>query len=219
MKGAARFLIGQRGFTLLELVIAIALLSMIVLIIAGAMRLGFRSTESGQKKIEALERFRTSLNIIESQVQSAFSIRQTGLKLDESFTQFKGDRSSMQFRSTYSLLGGSRGPVLMVYAVREESGGMKALFGTESSVAAPDSAKEVRLVEKAGDIYFEYFVIGPTDEKGKWSFEWTSKDTIPDKVRLNIERDGRLFAMIIPVRTGLQTRQVMPGPGPALRNR
>jgi len=52
---------GQMGFTLLELLISITLLGFIVIITAGALRAGYRSTESAQNKIEALERF----NIIE----------------------------------------------------------------------------------------------------------------------------------------------------------
>jgi general secretion pathway protein J len=202
----------QKGFTLLELLISIALLSVIVLIVGGAMRMGFRSTESGQKKIDSLERFRTSINIIESQLQSAFIIRRTGTTYDENFTQFIGDRSSMQFRSLYSLLGGARGPVEVTYVVKEDISGKRAIFGSENLIVYTEPLREIRLIDNASDIYFEYFEKGPTDEKGHWTNEWTSKDNLPEKVRLNIDNDGRLFSLIIPLRTAmLNFRPGVPG--------
>jgi general secretion pathway protein J len=202
---------GQSGFTLLELIISMALIGVIVLIIAGGMRLGFRSAESGFKKAESLERFRTSLNAVESQIQSAFAVRQTGLKYDEDFSQFSGNRSYMQFRTLYSLLGGSRGPALVTYNVIEDSRGGKTLFGTEVSIATLGEAREVRLIERAADIYFEYYDMGPTDEKGTWQQEWSSKDRMPSKVRLFIEKDSRTLLMTIPVRSAIPVRQIRGG--------
>ena len=68
----SKFLIlnSRRGFTLLELIISITLLGIIVLVTVGAMRLGSRSVDSGEKRIASLERIKSSLNIIESQIQS-----------------------------------------------------------------------------------------------------------------------------------------------------
>ena len=206
----------QQGFTLLELLISISLLAFIVLIIAGGMRLGFRAAESGQKKIDALERYRTSLNIVEGQIQSAFMVRQTGLTLDENFSQFRGDRNSMQFRSVSSMLGEAKGPVLVSYAVKDDGTGTRALYGSEISLFVEGKAREIRLMDKARDISFEYFEKGPTDEKGKWANEWDSKDNLPEKVRMTIEKEGSVLALIIPLRTGGQDSQLtsVPRPGP-----
>jgi prepilin-type N-terminal cleavage/methylation domain-containing protein len=59
------------GFTLLELIISISMLVIIVVIISGAMRLASRSIAAGERKVETLERLRTSLSIINAQIQSA----------------------------------------------------------------------------------------------------------------------------------------------------
>src|SRR3989337_2471377 len=65
-----QFLQRSAGFTLLELLISIVMLGIIMVILVGALRLGFRSVESGEKKIESFERMRVSLSIIDSQIQS-----------------------------------------------------------------------------------------------------------------------------------------------------
>ena len=198
---------GQKGFTLLELIICIALLGFIVLIISGGMRLGFRSAESGFRKIESLERTRITLNAVESQLQSAFTVKLTGMIYDENFSQFSGDRSSMQFRTLCSLLGGSRGPAFITYSVVDDSRGGKTLFGTEVSVATMGETRDVKLIERANDIYFEYYDIGPTDEKGAWQPTWDSRDRLPSMVRLTIEKDYKVISMIIPLRIGIPVRQ------------
>lgn len=205
---------GQMGFTLLELLISITLLGFIVIITAGALRAGYRSTESAQNKIEALERFRTSLNIVESQVQSAFIIKKTDAILDLDFFQLNGSRTKLQFRSLYSLWGGQNGPVLVTYEVRDDVGGGKALYANETPTAIPDTAREVRLIDNARDLFFEYFYKGPTDEKGSWVEEWTDKDNIPDRIRLTIEKDSKVLPLIIPVRAGINVQQVTSVTGP-----
>jgi len=199
---------GQQGFTLLELMISLVLMGVVVLITAGAMRLGFRSAESGQRKIASIERFRTSLNIIESQIQSALVIKNTSLNVDLDFAQFKGDRYSLQLRSLYSLWGGARGPVLAAYEVRDENMGGKTLYVSENPIMIPDAAREVRLIESAKDIFFEYYYKGPTDEKGSWVDEWTDKETIPAKIRLTVNKDMKVLALIIPLKLAANTQQI-----------
>ena len=199
---------GQQGFTLLELMISLVLIGVVVLITAGAMRLGFRSAESAQSKIESIERFRTSLNIIESQIQSAFVIKNASSTVTLDFAQFKGDRQSLQFRSLYSLWGGGKGPVFAAYEVRDENRGRKTLYVAENPIMIADAAREVRLIENAKEIFFEYYYKGPTDEKGSWVDEWTDKETIPDKIRLTVNKDMQILALIIPLRVAAKTQQV-----------
>ena len=211
---AKKHVSGQQGFTLLELMISIVLMGMVVLITAGAMRLGFRSAESGQRKIESIERFRTSLNIVESQMQSAFVIKKSGTEADLEFTQLKGDHNSLEFRSLYSLWGGTRGPVFIIYNVKEGNRGGKSLYVTENPIIIPEATREVLLIEDAKDIFFEYYKKGPTDEKGSWAEDWTDKDNIPNKIKLTINKDMKVLPMIIPLRMGAKTQQVTSVAGP-----
>ena len=98
------------GFTLLELTISIMLIGIIVLIIVGAMRLGMRSVEAGERRIDTFERSQSSLNIIDSQIQSFVPLTYVSEDGTNKY-YFSGERESMQFSTNYSIWGGERGYV------------------------------------------------------------------------------------------------------------
>ena len=110
------------GFTLLELVISIALIGIIVVIVIGAMRLAAKSIESGEKRIESLERMRTSLNIIDSQIESYVPL--TYEDNAEKKYYFKGEQESMLFSTNFSIWGGEG--ICHSYLYRKDAAERKA---------------------------------------------------------------------------------------------
>jgi general secretion pathway protein J len=196
-EGLKRGVRGDYGFTLLELLISIVMLGIIILIVAGAMRLGFRSVDAGEKKAESLERFRSSLNIIDSQIQSLFPIT-----YDEEGTQksnFTGSRESLQFSTNYSIWGVQKGYVIVSYNVSSEDTGKPVLYASENIMGMEDS-RETKLLDSFDEIYFEYFYKDPTEEEGKWVEEWTDTVKLPEKIRLHLVSGQRDLSFIIPVR-------------------
>jgi general secretion pathway protein J len=188
----------QNGFTLLELIISIAILGIIILIIAGATRLGFRSVDTGEKKIESLERLKTSLTIMESQILSEIP-----LTYDEDGSKkyyFKGSRDSLQFSTNSSLLSGQRGYVLASYRVVPDQNGKQVLYLSENSIGM-ENKTETKLLDGSDEIYFEYFYKDPTAEQGTWVKEYPDAATMPEKMTIHIVQGGRDLSMIIPMRT------------------
>ena len=190
-------LLYRNGFTLLELIISIALIGLIVLIIVGAMRLAAQSTESGEKKTESLERMRASFSIIDSQIQSY-----TPLTYEENAVKkyyFKGEPQSMQFSTNFSLWGGEKGYVLVTYTVKTGDNGKQVLFASEN-VVGMEGIRETKLLDAFERIYFEYFFKDPTEEKGSWVERWTDTTGIPEKVRLHFVNGAQDLSLIIPFR-------------------
>jgi general secretion pathway protein J len=187
----------ERGFTLLELMISIVLLVIIIVILVGAMRLGFRSVDSGEKKIESLERMRASFNIIDSQIQS-----QIPLTYDEEGVRkyyFTGEKDSLQFATNYSIWGGQKGYVIVTYRVSSEGSGKPVLYASENIVGV-EGSRETKLLDAFDNIYFEYFYKDPTAEEGNWVEQWTDSSTIPEKIKVHLITGERDLSIIIPVR-------------------
>ena len=186
------------GFTLLELMISITLIAVIVLIAAGATRIAYRSVDSGERKIEFLERMRTSMNIIDSQIQSEVPLTY----VDNAVTKyyFRGEKGSMQLSSNYSVWGGQTGYVVVAYNVYSNDRGGQDLYVSENIIGM-ESKRETKLLDSLNGIYFEYFYKDPTEEQGNWVEQWTDENNIPEKVRVHLVMGGSDFSMIIPMRS------------------
>jgi len=190
------------GFTLLELIISIALIGIIVLIIIGAMRLGLKSIESGEKRMESLERMRVSLNIIDAQIQSYAPL--TYVEDAETKYYFSGGRESLQFSTNYSIWGGERGYVITTYTVKTGDSGRQVLYASENIVGM-EGSRETILFDTFEKIYFEYFYKDPTEEKGRWVEQWTDDVNIPEKVKIHFVEGMRDLSLIIPFRVQKST--------------
>jgi len=195
----------SKGFTLLELTISIALIGIIVLIITGAMRLGTKAIESGERRIAYLERTRSSLTIIDSQIQSYVPL--VYIENGEKKYYFKGDRESLQFSTNYSIWGGEKGYVITTYSVKTLENGKQAIFVSET-VAGRHNTVETMLTNPFERIYFEFFSKDPTEETGKWMDQWTDntaipgadKVSIPEKIKIHLIQGADDLALAIPVR-------------------
>ncbi len=193
------------GFTLLELVISISLIGIIVLIVTGAMRLGTRAIESSEKKIAVLERTRSSLNIIDAQIQSYIPL--VYVEDGEKRYYFKGDRESLQFSTNYSIWGGEKGYVIATYTVKSLDDGKQAIFASETVVGRRNRV-ETMLTNPCDRVYFDFYAKDPLEERGEWVDEWTDnislpgadRANIPEKVRIHLIDGADDFDLVVPVR-------------------
>jgi general secretion pathway protein J len=187
------------GFTLLELMISIAIIGIMLIILMGVLRLGFRSVETGGKKIDAVERVRVSMNMIESQIRSALPL--THDVNGETKVYFMGDRSSLELATNYSIWEGESGYSLVSYRVAEGEQGKRSLLASESRVGQ-ENKKEITLLNQFDDLVFEYYYKDPTEEEGKWINQWTEEKLVPEKIRLQVMSQGKVMSLIIPMKTG-----------------
>lgn len=89
---------GQNGFTLLELMIAMALLAAITGILAGSLHLSLRSWEAGEERLEGRHEAAESINLINRQLKSARNVSYIPAEGDGSARMaFIGERESVIF--------------------------------------------------------------------------------------------------------------------------
>jgi len=197
---------GEKGFTLLELVIAITLVATIILIVTGAVRLGYRSINSGERKMENLERFRASLMILNAQIQSGVP-----LNYDDNGSKrlyFEGSRDYMRLSTNYSIWGGRKGFVVVSYKIQLEENGTATMYASESLVGTT-GIRQTRLLKDLDQIYFEYFYRDSVDEAGEWVDQWTDDTKTPERVRIWLVSGNRQIAIVIPMRAQATETQAM----------
>jgi len=187
------------GFTLLELIISITLVAIIVLIISVAANLGYRSFNAGEKKMNAVERLRSSLTIIDAQIQSGvpLTLEDGGVKQ----YNFMGEQDSLKFSTNYSIWGGQRGYVIVNYRVDTDDRGKRTLFASEYKVGM-ENQKETKLLEGFDEITFDYYKQDATEEEGEWITQWVDEEMMPTRIRINLVRGSNSLSYIMPVRVG-----------------
>lgn len=188
----------ERGLTLLELLISIVLMVTILLIVSGAMRLGYRSVDRGEKKVEHLERYRSSLAIIHAQVQSGMPLVATREGVTKRY-YFAGAADSLRIATNYSIWGGQKGHVIVEYRVEADGNGVMNLIASENMVGA-EKKNETLLLQGFDAIFFEYFFKDAAEQEGRWVDEWSDNAKLPGKIRLRLVQGRKEVSMIIPMR-------------------
>jgi prepilin-type N-terminal cleavage/methylation domain-containing protein len=184
------------GFTLLELLISLALLVVIVVITMGAMRLGSRSVAAGERKMDAQERFRTVLSLIDAQIQSQLPLTYEDAGKRKYY--FRGDRKSLRLSTSHSIWSGGKAYVVVDYRIEADGRGRDVLSASEQ-IPGQDGYWNIFLLEAAG-ISFDYFYQDPTEEKGAWREQLSEGTVIPEKVRFHLNIRGEEIALIFPIR-------------------
>ena len=224
----------QKGFTLLELLLSVAIFSLIVGIIGGAFRLSVRSWEKGEEEVEEFRKTRIVLDMVAQQIKSFFPY---WIKMEKEWTiVFQGESKSLKLISPLSLRYPLiTGLVLVEYSLGEEgdtdSGRSLVLRevrvvdedSLEESLKAPKAeGSEIVLLSGLEDLTFEYYIYPPDSEEGEWQKSWTweeNKDsdeiTFPQAIRITIKQKSRnpedeplTTAMTVPLITAAFQKQV-----------
>ncbi len=202
----------RKGFTLLEMVMAVAILAAIAGIITGALRLASTSTERGEDEVARMARLKAGIDIVDRVIRSADP---TAIPVgDNTAPYFRGERDRLRL---LSLAPPSPVPGSGFRLVCFSGGATRDAAGLAVADASPfrqdgadawEGTNDVRvLLPGAEDVVFSYSP-GPTPE-GTWEWQetWDSRDSgrFPGAVRVQFtmpSASGPLrTSLVVPVFT------------------
>lgn len=165
-----------RGFTLIEIIIAMTILSLIALIIGSAFGIGIRAWDKGEADIENLQRIRFLSERLSQQIKSCYPhfIEKDGKKTPA----FSGASDSLWFVTT-----SETGLKWVSYSLKDER-----IMYNEGIVPDKKILEKVSSEGEALDLNilrlkFEYFSI----EDAEWKDTWDSEKEIPAAVRITTD--------------------------------
>ena len=170
------------GFTLLELLISLSIMGLILLIVFGALRIGSRAWEKGERDVEAHQRARIVLDLLKQQLASA-SLHEIKIG-DEKPFYLKGNDRSVAFISRIPVLpGNSTGMAYVQYVVQDEVGGDRErlsfyedsalLFAKDRDRNVPEKDDFIVLIPEIESLRFEYLKGSEKDkDQPEWQEEW-----------------------------------------------
>lgn len=183
----------QRGFTLIELTLAMTLTAMIVTILYAAFYLGNRAMEKASVRSEESQRLRSIESFLGSYIRSAYPYRESS-RSQAIF--FSGGVDRLTFISALSIGMGGRGMSRVSLSWSEEAGGSLILEegipvrlrGEENGVGYKN-----RMVLWQGVSEFRIQYMDPKREGEDWTEQWdgSERKALPRAVRVGFRGEGQ----------------------------
>ena len=204
---------GSSGFTLLELIVTFTILSLVVVMILGALRLGSAAWEKGEERAEKIQKKRIVFDLLSQQMKSSFPYRLKSQKAEADYLVFVGDGSSLKFVSAFSLRARRQeGLVFVIYKVEEGASSGKVLKVYEKRMSnsktlleeTPDEEQFLTLMDGLSDLKFEYFEEAEDkDTTGTWGEAWDAKEkkALPGQVKMTATWKEKREEMEVPLPT------------------
>ena len=87
----------DRGFTLIELVLALSIVAVMVTILFGGLRLGLRAWQRGEERADLLEHTRSMAQLLEQSFAGAFPYRAQVDQTSQAVVLFQGETEKVSF--------------------------------------------------------------------------------------------------------------------------
>lgn len=181
------------GFSLVEMLLAVALLALLSTAAWGAMRTATRAVERGEALIERTNKLRVTQELLRRQISQAMAVPFDRDTTDGRITNFVGERDRMMWVSPMPGYLGRGGSYVQEVALERDGFGDALKFrhamlnGFELREGFPDEPGPVVLLERITDLRIAYRGINAEGRLDDWVDEWDKGATLPLLVRFEVE--------------------------------
>jgi len=180
------------GFTLVELLLAVTLMSILLGLTYTGLRAAARASENGEKILAAGGELRASHQFVRRQLNQmlplTFAITDSA---DAMRIVFLGDAGRIQYVAPMPGYLGSGGPQVQMLELASDNEGRVLQFSHALLQGYEDAhlyeRDPVILLEAVESASFEFLRLDEDGEVAGWVASWDQPDVLPVAVRLNIE--------------------------------
>jgi general secretion pathway protein J len=178
----------EHGFTLIEALIAVSLLSLLSVLVVGALRFGVNAWQRNHDITLRLDEFVHAQNFLRRTIANAhpyFVIVPDG----KGYVDFEGSPQSMTWLSDPPASLDRAGRLRFKIEIRSENGDNDIVVVARPELASGDSssADTMRsLITNVESATFSYFGSREPGEAAEWHAQWANEPTLPDLIRLDL---------------------------------
>jgi general secretion pathway protein J len=197
----------SRGFTLIEVVLALSIFALIGAVLYGAFSLSHSAVEKSQASFEGNQKLRSFTELLGSYIRSAYPYRQSA---QDTTVFFDGQEDQLTFVSSISLAMGGRGmsKIRIAWERADEGEGpiqLEEEVPVRFNVSEDDHGtgglrNDVIIQERVKELRFAY--LDPKSEEEIWEERWDGREklALPRAVRLSYRNhDGKEIRWVFPV--------------------
>lgn len=183
------------GFTLVEVLIGLALLGLLMTMLYSGLYTSSRSWEAGDRQARNNDDQRQVLSFIRRQISQAVPVSR--IDDGDSHILFRGERDTMYYVARLPAHRGGTDLYLAALAVSRNDGNHRTLVlryePLTSNTEFPDfgeAAKSRTLIDRLDTIELAYFGSEKPEEEPRWHHDWEFEDRLPTLIRLTLAVDN-----------------------------
>jgi len=205
------------GFTLVEILIALTLFSLILLLVFSSLHAAGRNWEISAKQIEMSDEFRLTSQFIRKNL--AQTVPLIWINGKERKIAFAGESDEINFVAPLPSHRGGGGLSLLTLKTSEGEENKKLMLYYQMAVPeyqsfdinySDDEINSAVLVEDIDNVEFSYFGSEQPDDTPDWHDDWNIEDRLPLLVRLKINTTERATSwpeIVIAIRSQAENGQ------------
>lgn len=177
---------GEAGFTLVELLVSIAILGLVSLILSRSLSFGFNAWERGTAYADHADDMMLAQDFIRRAIGEAYPLVPDGEPTRRRVV-FEGTTTALSFlaQAPRALGGGGRSRMRLMVVPRDGSADLVLTSNLElASGASPPTSKV--LLANAAAVEFAYFGKRRSDRAAAWHEQWAGELAQPHLVRVHI---------------------------------
>ena len=180
---------GARGFTLLELLIAMSLLGLIFAALTGGLRFGTQAWRSTSQRLAQSDDLQMVYRTLRRQISTTLNAP-GGLLSAQQEGSFEGSRDQLSFIGGAPARAMKPGLFQLKFVLVPDEVGQALALRWERLGDAPvrsDGENIEPLVRGLRTVHFSYFGIPERGVEAKWSDEWRDHENLPSLVRITFD--------------------------------
>ena len=187
---------GSYGFTLIEVLIALTLLSIMVVLLFASLKICADSWEKGENKITEVNEVAVVYHFFQQHLSVAKPLSNNSAGAEKNFS-FQGDLQSLQFVSEFPASVARPGLQLFSLSLLEVEDeqiiNVSLVSFIEATEGEESQKEEITLIKHVKDFKLSYFGADDAASKSEWTEDWLNKNILPRLVKINIELENGVF--------------------------
>jgi general secretion pathway protein J len=192
----------EAGFTLVELLVALALFSLLSTLLFDNVRFGLQAWQHGSAHTEYFEHNMISQDLLRRMIGNIYPMLVTDGETQPRI-DFDGSQEAISFLGSAPMVAGGGGRFRLSFLVERQESRTDLIMSARPELANPqDSSMTIRtvLLSDIDRAEFSYFGDAAAERSEKWQPSWTRRSDIPRLIRIRVafrSGDARLWPELL----------------------